>query len=120
VIVVFQILTNSAPSVFLCRERRLFSGLLTAVFAFFFIFAYLEPLFVPIGSEVAMVFLYLLGLQGAGVGMSLGVLLPSLFPGACFGASLVLLIGSFLSVSNAYFVPVVGGMAVLLFATASM
>ena len=105
---------------FLRRERRLFSGLLTAVYGYFLVFTYLEPLFVPIGSEVAMVFLYLLGLLGAGVGMALGVLLPALLPGSCFGASLALLAGSLGGILNAYYFPVVGGAAVVVGAMASV
>jgi hypothetical protein len=111
-------LTLGFPALFFSK-RRLFSGLLTAVWSFFLVFSFLEPLFAPIGSEVAMVFLYLLGLFGAGVGMSLGVLLPTLFPGACFGAALVLLVGSFGTVMNPYYFPVIGGSVALVCALAS-
>lgn len=69
----------------------------------------------PVGSELAMVFLYMLALDGGLVGMSLGVLLPSLFPGVCFGALLALLIGCFMTVSNAYFFPIAGGVLAAVF-----
>lgn len=112
--------SNEISATIFGRERRLFSGLLTAIFGFFLVFTYLEPLFVPVGSEVAMVFLYLLGLLGSGVGLALGVLLPMLFPGACFGASLTLLAGSCLGISHAYFFPLIGGASVLVFSVASV
>jgi callose synthase len=46
------------------------------------------------------------------VGMSLGVLLPTLFPGLCFGVNLALIIGVFLNglSMNALYFPVVGGL----------
>ncbi|GKZ01468.1 hypothetical protein MPSEU_001097400 [Mayamaea pseudoterrestris] len=102
------------------QERRLFSGLLTAVYGFFLVYTYLEPLFAPVGSEVAMVFLCLLGVLGSGVAMSLGVLLPALFPGACFGASLALFIGSAIGISNPYYFPVIGGACIVVFTFASI
>ena len=56
-----------------------------------------------------MVFLGILTLNGSLVGMSLGVLLPSLFPGICLGGSLALLIGAFSTISNSFFFPVFAG-----------
>lgn len=93
------------------RKQRLFSGFVSAVTAGFLTFAYLEPLFVPVGSEVAMVFLYMLSINGAMVGMSLGVLLPMLFPGLCAGASLALFICCCFSVmlKSFYFFPLTAG-----------
>jgi callose synthase len=64
----------------------LFSGFLT--------FTYLEPLFVPVGSETAMVFLYILVVDAALVGMALGVLLPMVLAGACFGGAAALVVGT--------------------------
>jgi len=67
-----------------------------------------------------MIFLYLLVLDAFFVGMSLGVLLPVVFPGACFGISLIMLIGSFAGLtSSPYYVPVAGGAAALICAILS-
>jgi callose synthase len=88
----------------------------TSLCSVFLIYTFLEPLFVPVGSDVAMVFLYILALDGILVGMSLGVLLPLLLPGACFGATLSLFVGSFMAVSNELYFPVVGGATFLFFA----
>lgn len=88
--------------------QRLFSGTLSAVFAGFLTYTYLEPLFVPVGSDTAMVFLYILSINASLVGLSLGVLLPVIFPGFCFGSAIVLLVGCFLHLANSYFFPVVG------------
>lgn len=62
-----------------------------------------------------MVFLNILTLFGACVGMSLGVLLPSFFSGICLGGSLALLIGAFLNLNNALFFPLLGGGMALAF-----
>ena len=85
----------------------------------FLSFIFLEPLFEPVGIELAHVALYLLAINGAMVGFSLGVLLPTLFPGACFGASLALLIGSFGVVSSSWYFPIVGGVLALISSVAS-
>lgn len=61
-----------------------------------------------------MVFLYILALNSGLVGMSLGVLLPVLMPGICFGGSLALLIGALLSMNNVFYFPVVGGTLALI------
>lgn len=100
-------------------KPRLFSGILTAVLSGFLSFIFLEPLFAPVGIELAHVALYILAINGSMVGFSLGVMLPTFFPGACFGASLALLIGSFGAVSNALYFPVVGGGLALICAVAS-
>jgi callose synthase len=42
-----------------------------------------------------MTFLNVLSIYGATVGLSLGVLVPLLLPGVCWGASVALLIGTF-------------------------
>lgn len=89
--------------------------MLAAVFSGFLVYTFLEPLFVPVHSETAMVFLYILTLNGFLVGMSLGVLLPSLLPGACLGASISLLIGAFFAVSSSLFFPTLGGVLAVLF-----
>lgn len=85
----------------------------------FLTFTFLEPLFVPVGSETAMVFLYILALNGAAVGMALGVLLPLIFPGACLGASLALLGVAFAGVWNGYLFPVIAGVLAILLAVVS-
>lgn len=92
---------------------------MTAIFAGFLTLTFLEPLFVPVGSEVAIVFLYILSIYAATVGMSLGVLLPLLFPGVCFGGSLGLLVATFLDLSIDYFFPVTAGGLAVLFAFVS-
>jgi callose synthase len=89
------------------------------VFCAFLTYTFLEPLFVPVGSNVAMVFLYILAINSALVGMSLGVLLPVLVPGVCFGGMLALLVGAFGAVSSEFFFPAVGGALALIFCTVS-
>jgi callose synthase len=66
-----------------------------------------------------MVFLYLLCINGALVGMSLGVLLPVLFPGVCLGAALALLVAALFDMQSSYFFPAVGGVLAVLSATLS-
>lgn len=66
-----------------------------------------------------MVFLYTLALSSAFVGMSLGVLLPILIPGTCFGGTLALLVGAFCSVSYAYYFPIAGSVLGLVFCVVS-
>lgn len=77
---------------------------------------FLEPLFVQVGLDLAVVVLWVLSLMASLVGMSLGVLLPTLFPGLCFGVNLALLIGAFLnslSMNGLYF-PITGGILALI------
>jgi callose synthase len=74
----------------------------------------LKPLFVPVGLDLAVVALWILAINASLVGMSLGVLLPTLFPGICFGVSSVLLAGVFLGVANPLYLPVVGGVCALI------
>lgn len=88
---------------------------MSAVFCAFLTFTFLEPLFVPVGSELAVVFLYILAFNSALVGMSLGVLLPLFMPGICFGGSMALLVGAFATISNSYYFPFVGGALALVF-----
>jgi callose synthase len=87
------------------------------------VYTFLEPLFVPVGSDTAMVFLSILAFNGALVGMALGVLLPTFFSGICLGATIALLIGAFVSAlgvfSSVYFFPVLAGAAALLFSLLS-
>jgi len=99
---------------------RYFSGLLSAAIAGFLTYVFLEPLFVPVGLDLANVALWVLSLYSTMVGMSLGVLLPSLFPGLCFGATLALLVGCFMEVANTLYFPVVGGLAALVGALLSV
>lgn len=66
-----------------------------------------------------MVFLSILAIFAATVGMSLGVLLPLLFPGFCFGGALGLLISAFVNMNNSYFFPVVSAALALVFASFS-
>ena len=101
------------------RQQRLYTGILSAVFSGFLVFTYLEPLFVPVGTEPAMVFLYILCIHGALVGMSLGVLLPVLFPGVCLGGALALLVAALWDMQSAYFFPAFGGVLAVLSAVLS-
>ena len=55
-----------------------------------------------------MVFLYILVIHSSFVGMSLGVLLPTMFPGVCFGGALTVFCGSIFEIQSAYYVPVAG------------
>jgi callose synthase len=101
------------------RDQRFFAGVSSSAFCAFLTYTFLEPLFVPVGSNVAMVFLYILALNSALVGMSLGVLLPILIPGICFGGTLALLVGAFFSVSYVYYFPLAGGTLGLVFCVVS-
>lgn len=91
-------LSNSQP--------RLFSGLLTAIVAGFLTFTYLQPLFFPVGLELAIVALHILSINAAFVGMSLGVLLPMICPGLCFGFAASLLVGSLATMEHSLYYPV--------------
>lgn len=100
-------------------NRRLNTGYLTALLSGFLTFTYLEPLFVPINSETAMVFLYILAFNGAMVGMSLGVLLPLVFPGACLGGMAALFLTSTSGLWNAFVFPISAGVLAVVLAISS-
>lgn len=87
-------------------QTRLFSGLNFALVSFFLTFAYLEPLFVPVGMQLAVVALYVLAANASAVGMSLGVLLPTFWPGVSFGVALALLFNAIVVVPIPYFFPI--------------
>lgn len=92
----------------------MFSGV-----AAFVTYTFLEPLFVPVRSEIAMVFMYILVFDSAMVGMALGVLLPLIFPGVCLGA-LVGLLGVVMSGTwNAYLFPITGAVLAVILAIVS-
>lgn len=95
------------------RETRYFSGVLTGILFGFLIYLFLEPLFFPVGLNLAVVVLWVLAILSAFVGMSLGVLLPTLFPGLCFGVNVALLGGCFLNDHNVLYFPVAGGVLAL-------
>ena len=101
------------------RKPRFFSGLLTGVLSGFVTYVFLEPLFVPVGLDLAMVALWILAINATLVGLSLGVLLPFLFPGVCTGVSLALVIGCFLNTANALYFPAIAGGLALIFAIIS-
>ena len=87
--------------------------------AAFVTYTFLEPLFVPVRSEIAMVFMYILVFDSAMVGLALGVLLPLIFPGVCLGA-LVGLLGVVISSTwNAYLFPIIGAVLASIFAIVS-
>jgi callose synthase len=92
-----------------CSHPRYFSGLLSAALSGFITYVFLEPLFVPVGLNLAMVALWVLSINATLVGMSLGILLPLIFPGLCFGTTAALLIGIFVNPQNTLYFPVVGG-----------
>lgn len=77
-------------------EPRFFSGVISAVTSGFLVFTFLEPLFAVVGIQLAIVALYVLVLAGSLVGLSLGVFLPTMMPGACAGVAFATLIGSFI------------------------
>ena len=74
----------------------------------------------PAGTDVAMVFLYLLVINAVMVGMSLGVLLPIPLAGLSWGLSLTILVGAFCVqfVQYTYYFPLVGGILGVLAAVA--
>ena len=76
-------------------QPRLFSGVLTALVAGSITHACLAPIFATSRLPVATAALDFLAYAAAAVGMCFGVLLPLVFPGACFGAILAVLIGFF-------------------------
>jgi len=88
-------------------NERLYSGLCTAVVSGALIFAFLEPLFAVVGMELAIVALYILVVFGSLVGLSLGVFLPTLFPGACSGVALSAFVSSFFASSTSLFFAIV-------------
>ena len=97
------------------RDSRYFSGILSGLLSGFLTYVFLEPLFYPVGLNLAVVALWVLAIMASFVGMSLGCLLPTLFPGLCFGVNLALLAGAFLnnlSMNSLYF-PIAGGLLAL-------
>jgi callose synthase len=87
-------------------KPRLFSGYLTAITSGFLTFTFLEPLFKPVGMDLAIVALYVLSINAAFVGMCLGVLLPLIMPGVCFGSSVALVGGCLATVLNPFYFPI--------------
>jgi len=72
-------------------------------------FTFLEPLFVPVGMDLAVVALWLLSINAAAVGMSLGVLLPKITPGACLGVALSLIVGCLMTLVQPLYFPIASG-----------
>ena len=95
--------TNS--TILVHSQPRLFSGFLTAVVSGFLTYTFLQPLFFPVGLELAIVALNVLAINAAFVGMSLGVLLPLICPGLCFGVAASLLVGSLVTIENPLYFP---------------
>lgn len=94
--------------------------MISAVASGFLVFAFLEPLFAPVGFEISFVFLYLLALDGACVGLALGVLLPSVLPGASFGVLTGLLVCLLAGQWNLYIFPVASGLIAVLCVASSL
>eukprot|EP00562_Extubocellulus_spinifer_P006927 CAMPEP_0178517366 /NCGR_PEP_ID=MMETSP0696-20121128/25651_1 /TAXON_ID=265572 /ORGANISM="Extubocellulus spinifer, Strain CCMP396" /LENGTH=2108 /DNA_ID=CAMNT_0020147789 /DNA_START=313 /DNA_END=6639 /DNA_ORIENTATION=+ len=84
-------------------RERLFSGVIAAIVSGALVFTFLEPLFAVVGIELAVVALYVLVVTGSLVGLSLGVFLPTMFPGASAGVALSAFIGSFFESSPTMF-----------------
>jgi hypothetical protein len=61
-----------------------------------------------------MVFLYILVLHAALVGMGLGVLLPMVFTGACFGGAAALVVGTVAVIEFPLYFPIAGAAAAIL------
>ena len=100
-------------AIVISRDIRYFSGILTGILSGFLIYVFLEPLFFPVGLNLAVVALWVLSIMSAFVGMSLGVMLPTLFPGLCLGVNLALLSGCFVSSQYVLYFPVAGGVLAL-------
>merc|ERR1719253_632978 len=91
------------------KDIRYFSGILTGILSGFLVYVFLEPLFFPVGLNLAVIVLWLMAVLSAAVGFSLGVMLPTIFPGLCFGLNLSLLLGCFVNSShNVIYFPVAG------------
>ena len=103
----------------LSRNPRFFSGLLTAVLSGFLTVVFLEPLFADIGLDIAEVALWILAINASLVGMSFGVLLPSIFPGICVGYSITLFVGTFARPESSWYLPIAGSTLALVGAVAS-
>lgn len=81
---------------------------MTAIVGGFITYAYLEPIFSEVKADAATVFLYIVAIDGALVGMSLGVLIPMFLPGICFGLSFVLMVECLGTIHMDYFFPIAG------------
>lgn len=66
-------------------------------------FSFLQPLFTAVGMPLATVALYVLAFGAASIGMCLGILLPLILPGVCFGVSVAILIGFFVPAAFAQY-----------------
>lgn len=71
---------------------RLHAGFETAVSLAAICFIFLDPLFMMVGIELAVIAPYILTVFSGLVGMSVGILLPLPAPGACAGLALALLL----------------------------
>eukprot|EP00978_Attheya_sp_CCMP212_P022455 scaffold67009_cov42-Attheya_sp.AAC.5 len=97
---------------------------LTALTSSVLTFTFLDILFLGVGMQLAEVALYIMAVNSTLVGMSLGVLLPKLFPGICLGAEVALVIVSFISApasvpSNIFF-PAMAGSLIAIFSLLSL
>mmetsp|Transcript_6636 Transcript_6636/g.16316 ORF Transcript_6636/g.16316 Transcript_6636/m.16316 type:complete len:2130 (+) Transcript_6636:270-6659(+) len=95
------------------KDARYFSGVLSGIIFGFLMYLFLEPLFFPSGLTLAVVVLWILSIISAFVGMSLGILLPTLFPGLCLGVNLSLLGGCFVNYNSVLYFPVTAGVLAL-------
>ena len=73
-------------------EPRLYSGVLASIVGGVITYGYLDPIFSSINMPLATAALTMLALGAAAIGMCFGVLLPLVFPGACFGAIVAIFI----------------------------
>jgi len=87
-------------------QPRLFSGIMTATMTGFLTYSFLEKQMSSTGMELAIVALFILSANAFFVGMSLGVMLPLISPGLCFGVGTALLVGSVGTFTNPFYFPV--------------
>jgi len=73
-------------------NARGYTGILTSMLCAVLTFAFVEPPFATVGSELTLAHIspYFLMMNATLVGLALGVMLPTVFPGICFGASFAL------------------------------
>uniref|UniRef100_A0A7S1ZKM7 1,3-beta-glucan synthase n=1 Tax=Ditylum brightwellii TaxID=49249 RepID=A0A7S1ZKM7_9STRA len=95
-------------------NARLASGMIVAVLSFFLTFTFLESLFYTVGIQLAVVALFILCINGALVGMSIGVLMPFLAPGMSFGLALALLVAAFLPTSSTLYFSITAPVAAVI------
>lgn len=95
------------------KQPRYHSGTSAAITLAALTDIYLRVPFTAVGMELAVVALYILIVIAAGVGWSLGVLLPRVFPGVVTAVALTLLVGCWGNFGGWFFPSVGGGFSLL-------